>query len=111
MNYLGEERVFLWERLKTRTVERLENRQNCASPCRTHINANFRQNPTRDPTSVLGVVAYRDSVQLTGRTMQFNGVVWSEAIAPILYPSLDALVQPRIEPSQKGWIANCFVDA
>ncbi|WP_255519551.1 hypothetical protein [Oscillatoria sp. FACHB-1407] len=42
--------------------------------------------------------------------MQFNGVVWSEAIAPILYPSLDALVQPRIEPNQKGWIANCFVD-
>lgn len=72
-------------------------------------NANFRQYPTLDPTSVLGVVAYGDSVQLTGRTIQSDGVVWYEAIAPDLYPSPDAGAQNRLEPKQIGWIASCFV--
>jgi hypothetical protein len=72
-------------------------------------NANFRQYPTLDPTSVLGVVAYGDSVQLTGRTMQSDGVVWYEAIAPDLYPSPDAGAQNRLNAGQIGWIASCFV--
>jgi len=72
-------------------------------------NANFRQHPTLDPTSVLGVVAYGDSVQLTGRTIQSDGVVWYEAIAPDLYPSPDAGAQNRLNAGQIGWIASCFV--
>jgi hypothetical protein len=73
-------------------------------------NANFRQYPTLDPTSVLGVVAYGDSVQLTGRTIQSDGVVWYEAIAPDLYPSPDAGAQNRLDPHQVGWIASCFIN-
>lgn len=73
-------------------------------------NANFRAYPSLDPRSILGVVAYGDSVNLSGLTIQSDGVVWYEAIAPILYPSLNALVKPRTEPNQKGWIASCFVD-
>ncbi len=73
-------------------------------------NANFRQYPTLDPTSVLGVVAYGDSVQLTGRTIQSDGIVWYEAIAPDLYPSPDAGAQNRLDPHQVGWIASCFIN-
>lgn len=73
-------------------------------------NANFRQYPTLDPTSVLGVVAYGDSVQLTGRTIQSDGVVWYEAIAPDLYPSPDAGARNRLDPHQVGWIASCFIN-
>jgi hypothetical protein len=72
-------------------------------------NANFRQYPTLDPTSVLGVVAYGDSVQLTGRTIQSDGIVWYEAISPDLYPSPDAGAQNRLDAGQIGWIASCFV--
>lgn len=72
-------------------------------------NANFRQYPTLDSTSVLGVVAYGDSVRLTGRTIQSDGVVWYEAIAPALYPSPDAGAQNRLDAGQIGWIASCFV--
>lgn len=72
-------------------------------------NANFRQHPTLDPTSVLGVVAYGDSVQLTGRTIQSDGVFWYEAITPDLYPSPDAGAQNRLEPNQTGWIAGRFI--
>ncbi len=72
-------------------------------------NANFRQYPTLDPASVLGVVAYGDSVQLTGRTIQSDGVVWYEAIAPNLSPSPDAGAQNRLNAGQIGWIASCFV--
>ncbi|MBD2465600.1 hypothetical protein H6G89_31905 [Oscillatoria sp. FACHB-1407] len=73
-------------------------------------NANFRAYPSLDPRSIVGVVAYGDSVNFTGLTIQSDGVVWYEVIAPVLYPSLDALVPPRTEPEQKGWIASCFVE-
>ncbi len=45
-------------------------------------NANFRQYPTLDSTSVFGVVAYGDSVQLTGHTIQSDSVVWYEGSRP-----------------------------
>lgn len=75
----------------------------------TEASANFRQYPTLDPTSVLGVVAYGDFVQLSGRTIQADGVVWYEAIAPGLYPSPDVGAQNRLEANQTGWIASCFI--
>jgi hypothetical protein len=63
--------------------------------CAGNRNANFRQYPTLNPSSILGVVAYGESVQLTGRTTQAEGVQWVEATlavsakqhAPALYPS------------------------
>lgn len=73
-------------------------------------NANFRQFPSLDPASVLGVVAYSESVSLTGRTIQGDGVTWYEAIAPALYPSPDPGAQNRLESNQVGWIASCFVN-
>jgi len=72
-------------------------------------NANFRQYPSLDPRVVLGVVAFGDSVELTGRVIQGDGVTWYEAIAPALYPSPDAQAQNRLEAEQTGWIASCFV--
>jgi hypothetical protein len=72
-------------------------------------NANFRAYPSLDPRSVLGVVTYGESVQLTGRTIQGDGVLWYEAIAPALYPSPDAEAQNRLNAGQTGWIASCFV--
>ncbi len=75
----------------------------------TGSNANFRQYPSLDPRSVLGVVAYGESVQLTGRTIQGDGVLWYEAISPALYPSPDAEAQNKLEAGQSGWIASCFV--
>ena len=72
-------------------------------------NANFRAFPSLDPHSVLGVVAYGKSVQLTGKVIQGDGVTWYEAIAPTLFPSPDPGAQNRLEPSQVGWIASCFV--
>jgi len=73
-------------------------------------NANFRGYPSLDPRSVLGVVAYGESVSLTGRTIQGDGVLWYEAIAPALSPSPDLDAQNRLEPNQVGWIASCFVN-
>lgn len=73
-------------------------------------NANFRAYPSLDPRSVLGVIAYGESVQLTGHTIQGDGVTWYEAIAPALYPSPDAEAQNRLEAGQTGWIAACFVE-
>lgn len=84
--------------------------QRIATCAGSESNANFRQYPTLDPTSVLGVVAYGDSVQLTGRTIQSDGVVWYEAISPGLYPSPDAGAQNRLESNQTGWIASCFIN-
>lgn len=72
-------------------------------------NANFRAYPSLDPRSVLGVVAYGESVQLTGRTVQGDGVLWYEAIAPAFYLSPDAEAQNKLEAGQSGWIASCFV--
>lgn len=72
-------------------------------------NANFRASPSLDPRSVLGVVAYGETVRLTGRTIQGDGVLWYEAIAPALSPSPDLGAQNRLEPNQVGWIASCFV--
>jgi len=72
-------------------------------------NANFRAYPSLDPRSVLGVVAYGERVQLTGRTIRGDGVLWYEAIAPALYPSPDVEAQNRLETGQMGWIASCFV--
>lgn len=72
-------------------------------------NANFRAYPSLDPRSVLGVIAYGETVSLTGRTIQGDGVLWYEAIAPELYPSPDADAQNRLEAGQSGWIASCFV--
>ena len=69
------------------------------------------QHPTLDPTSVLGVVAYGDSLHLTGRMIQADGIVWYEAIAPDLYSSPDAGAQNRLEASQTGWIASYFVQS
>lgn len=72
-------------------------------------NANFRAFPSLDPRSVLGVVAYGESVQLTGKVIQGDGVTWYEAISPALSPSPDPGAQNRLEPNQVGWIASCFV--
>lgn len=72
-------------------------------------NANFRAYPSLDPRSVLGVIAYGKSVQLTGRTIQGDGVLWYEAIAPVLAPSPDAQAQNNLEAGQVGWIASCFI--
>jgi hypothetical protein len=72
-------------------------------------NANFRAFPSLDPRSVLGVVAYGESVQLTGKVIQGDGVLWYEAISPVLSPSPDPGAQNRLEPNQVGWIASCFV--
>ena len=72
-------------------------------------NANFRAYPSLDPRAVLGVVAFGDSVQLTSRVIQGDGVTWYEAIAPALYPSPDAHAQNKLEAGQTGWIASCFV--
>ena len=72
-------------------------------------NANFRAFPSLDPRSILGVVAYGESVQLTGKVTQGDGVTWYEAIAPELYPSPDAQVQNKLEAGQVGWIASCFI--
>lgn len=72
-------------------------------------NANFRAYPSLDPRSVLGVVAYGERVQLTGRTIQGDGVTWYEAISPALYPSPDAEAQNKLDAGQSGWIASCFV--
>ncbi|MDX2242405.1 MAG: SH3 domain-containing protein [Leptolyngbyaceae cyanobacterium bins.302] len=83
--------------------------QQITTCARSESNANFRQYPTLDPTSVLGVVAYGDSVQLTGRTVRADGVVWYEAIAPDLYPSPDVGAQNQLKAGQIGWIASCFV--
>jgi hypothetical protein len=77
--------------------------------CAGNRNANFRQSPTLNPSSILGVVAYGESVQLTGRTTQAEGVKWVEAIAPALYPSLEAIAQNRLESNQTGWVASCFL--
>ena len=79
---------------------------NCAG---AGSNANFRQYPSLDPRAVLGVVAFGDSVELTGRVIQGDGVTWYEAIAPALYPSPDAEAQNKLEAGQSGWIASCFV--
>jgi hypothetical protein len=73
-------------------------------------NANFRAYPSLDSRSVLGVVAYGQIVSLTGRTIQGDGVLWYEAIAPALSPSPDPGAQNRLEPNQVGWIASCFVN-
>ncbi|WP_448596628.1 hypothetical protein [Thermoleptolyngbya sp.] len=72
--------------------------------------ANFRAYPSLDPRAVLGVVAYGDSVQLTGKVIRADGVAWFEAIAPALSPSPDLGAQNRLEPNQVGWIAQCFVE-
>jgi hypothetical protein len=72
-------------------------------------NANFRAYPSLDPRAVLGVVAFGDSVQLTGRVIQGDRVEWFEAIAPALYPSPDTQAQNKLDAGQTGWIASCFV--
>lgn len=72
-------------------------------------NANFRAYPSLDPRSVLGVIVYGETVQLTGRTIQGDGVLWYEAISPKLYPSPDAGAQNKLEAWQTGWIASCFI--
>lgn len=72
-------------------------------------NANFRAYPSLDPRSVLGVVAYGESVQLTGKVIQGDGVIWYEAIAPSLHPSPDIEAQNKLDAGQTGWIASCFV--
>ncbi|MFQ3629504.1 MAG: hypothetical protein SNJ81_18260 [Cyanobacteriota bacterium] len=58
---------------------------------------------------MLGVVAYGDVVQLTGKVIRADGVEWFEAIAPRLYSSAVPGLQERLEPNQVGWIASCFV--
>ncbi|HIK15214.1 MAG TPA: hypothetical protein IGS53_08015 [Leptolyngbyaceae cyanobacterium M33_DOE_097] len=73
-------------------------------------NANFRAHPSLDPRSILGVIRYGESVQLTGKVIQGDGVTWYEAIAPALYSSLDAGAQNRLESNQIGWIASCFIE-
>jgi len=73
-------------------------------------NANFRAYPSLDPRSVLGVIRYGESVQLTGKVIQGDGVTWYEAIAPALYPSPDSKAQNRLSAGQSGWIASCFVE-
>jgi hypothetical protein len=55
-------------------------------------NANLRLSPT---SCVLGIVSWGETVQLTGNTLQVEGL-WYEAISPSL-------------GHQIGWISACFV--
>lgn len=67
--------------------------------------ANFRSDPTKARSAILGGIAYGSQVYLTGRTYEAGGVVWYEAIAPTAKPDAGK----QIKPNQAGWIANCFV--
>jgi hypothetical protein len=70
--------------------------------------ANFRQSPTLQPSAILGVVAHRDSVTLTGRTTYGEGLLWYEATAARLIRSIEPGAQNQLNATT-GWISSCFV--
>ena len=59
--------------------------------------ANFRATPSMAKSAIVGVIKSGQQVYLTGRTMQADGEIWHEAIAP------------QFQSNQTGWIAGCFV--
>lgn len=59
--------------------------------------ANFRSQPALNPEFVIGTLQLGETVYPTGQQVQREGIVWSEAIAPSLYPN------------QVGWMAVCFL--
>lgn len=67
--------------------------------------ANFRSAPTLAQWAVLGEIQAGQRVYLTGQTVQADGEIWHEAIAPAVIPDPGKAVSPN----QIGWIASCFV--
>jgi hypothetical protein len=76
-------------------------------------NANFRSAPSLLSEAVLGVVAQGQLVQLTGKTVVSDGMVWYEAIALTpLFASVNTLAaNTKVgQRGQRGWISGCFVN-
>ncbi|MBE9182450.1 hypothetical protein IQ268_28275 [Oculatella sp. LEGE 06141] len=78
--------------------------------CQGHSFANFREFPSLSPTAILGAVEAGQTVQLTGRQIESDGVLWYEAIAPQLRQVIESSAQNKLDPNQVGWIASCFVN-
>lgn len=73
--------------------------------------ANFRQYPAMDSNAILGAVDAGQTIWLTGRRIKSDGVVWYEAVNPILLvPTTESTVQNKLDAYQVGWIADCFLE-
>lgn len=73
-------------------------------------NANFRESPRMNSGAILGEVMAGNSVKLTGRIAEGDGITWYEAIAPELLPSRQIGAINQTQANQIGWIASCFVN-
>lgn len=62
----------------------------------TPATARLRRYPSLDQSAQIGVVQRGRTILLTGVTSEGDGLLWYEVANPV-------------DPSQKGWIAGCFV--
>lgn len=73
--------------------------------------ANFRDRPTLDDSSIVGIVLTDERVELTGQTRRVGNVEWYQVVN--LTPLAPSAVRPRpyqqLREGQIGWIAGCFL--